>query len=458
MKPVPGGQAPPAGGYGLSQHITRTLRLAVPAMLARAGSLILITVDTVMTGHAGAAELAHYGLGLAPFLVLMVVGIGLLAGTPVLAAQRDGAGRPETCGAVWRVGLVMGGTLGGFGGLLLLAGEPLFLMLGQSPDMAAGAASALAMHALGLPAMLLFLATTFFLEGISRPSPGMFIAFGANFVNVGLNWLLIEGNGGAPAMGAAGAALATSMTRWIMFAVIAGYVLTMRDGRRFQVRGGLRGQEETVRKALRLGAPLAVTTGLEVSAFSLVATFAGRMGEAAMAGYQASMNVVTLIFMLSIGLAAATAVRVANAVGRRDPTGMVRAGWTGVGLNLAIMLSLCFGLWIAPGPVAAFYSDDPAVRAVTLAGLHVVAVMIIVDGLQAILASSARAIGDVLVPMGIFALAFWLIGVPLAYWVGLNAGYGVPGLMAAMTLGLGLAAAALGVRFHVVARRGVRPL
>ena len=458
MMSVRSGQAPPAGGYSLSQHILRTLRLAVPAMLARAGMLILITVDSVMTGHAGTADLAHYGLSTAPFLVLMVFGIGLLAGTPILVAQRDGAGRPATCGAVWRVGLVLAGTLGVLGGLALLAGEPLFLMLGQSPAMAAGAGAALSMLAFGLPAVLLYLATIFFLEGISRPVPGMVIALSVNLLNAGLNWLFIEGHGGFPAMGAEGAALATSITRWVMFAAAAAYVLTMRDAERFGVRGSLRGQEETIRKALRLGAPLAMTTGLEVGAFALIATFAGRLGEAAMAGYQASMNVTSLAFMLSIGLAAATAVRVANAVGRDDSKGMTRAAWTGIGLTLALMLVLGIGLWNLPGPVAAIYSDDPAVRAITLAALAVVALMIVVDGAQAVLSSAARAIGDVLVPLAIFALTFWGVGVPLAYWMGLGAGYGVPGLMAAMTLALSLAAIALALRFHLIARHGPRPL
>ena len=136
----------------------------------------------------------------------------------------------------------------------------------------------------------------------------MIIALAANVLNVGLNWLLIEGNWGAPAMGADGAALATSITRWIMFGALFGYVWTMRDGARFGIRSGLRKQGETIRKTLRLGTPLALTTGLEVSAFGLVATFAGRMGEAPMAGYQAAMNVVSLVFMLSLGLGAATAV------------------------------------------------------------------------------------------------------------------------------------------------------
>ena len=137
---------------------------------------------------------------------------------------------------------------------------------------------------------------------------------------------------------------------------------------------------------------------------------------------------------------------------------MARAGWTGVGLVLGLMLLLSLGLWAVPGPVAALYSDDPAVRAVMLAGLSVVAVMIIADGAQAVLASATRAIGDVLVPLGLFGVSFWLLGVPLAFWLGLRADYGVPGLLVAMALGLALAALALGIRFWVTVRRDVRPI
>lgn len=459
MSTSTGGQAPPAGGYSLSEHISRTLRLAVPAMLGRAGLLILITVDTAMTGHAGAAALAHYGLSLAPFQIIMVAGIGLLAGTPILVAQRDGADRQAECGAVWRAGLVLAAVLGCLGAIgLLFLGEPLFLALDQSPEMAAGAAKALAYHALGLPAMLLFLATAFFLEGISRPVPAMVVSLAVNLLNVGLNWLLIDGHLGAPAMGASGAALATALTRWVMFALLALYLVRMRDAERYGVHGRWRGEGETLRKSLRLGTPLALTTGLEVGAFSLVATFAGRLGDVAMASYQTAMNVTSLIFMLSIGLAAATAIRVANAVGRRDDAGLRAAASIGIGLTIA--LNLVFGVLIAlsPGPISAFYSNDPAVQALATTALLVVAAVLVVDGAQAVLASAARALGDVFVPLLIFAVTFWAIGVPLAFYAGLRFDLGVPGLLGAMAVGLGLAALALGLRFHFILRRGPRPL
>lgn len=420
--------------------------------------MILVTVDSVMTGHAGARELAHYGLSLAPFRIVMVVGIGLLAGTPVLVAQRHGADRPEDCAAVWRVGLMIGGALGLFGGLAMQVGEPLFLVFGQSPDMAAGAAGALAMHALGLPAMMLFLATTFFLEGISRPSPGMVVALGANFLNAALNWLLIEGHLGVPAMGASGAALATAITRWVMLAALLAYVFNMPAARSFGVLDSFQIELEVLRKSIGLGAPLGVTTGLEVAAFALVASFAGRLGEVAMAGYQAAMNVVALVFMLSIGLAVATAVRVANAVGRGDRRGIAVAAWIGLGLNILLMVILGTIVALDPGLVAALYTDDPRVLVVAAAGIRVVAAMLLVDGARAVLTSAARAAGDVIVPMVIYAVAFWFIGVPISYYYGLHLEMGVPWLLGCMGIALAIAAITLGMRFQFIVRRGIRPI
>ena len=203
---------------------------------------------------------------------------------------------------------------------------------------------------------------------------------------------------------------------------------------------------------------MALTTGLEVAAFALVATFAGRMGDVPMASYQTAMNVTSLVFMLSIGLAAATSIRVANAVGRHDQAGLQTAAWVGIGLTL--LLNIVFGglLALTTGPVAAVYSDDEAVLALSQAALLVVTVMLVVDGAQAVLASAARALGDVLVPLMIFAVTFWGVGVPLAYWAGLDAGYGVPGLLGGMTVGLAAAALGLVVRFAIIVRRGPRPL
>jgi MATE family multidrug resistance protein len=439
----------------LSQHIRRHLRLAVPVMLARAGVIIMISVDSVMTGRAGAAQLAHYAISLAPHMTLLVLGIGVLVGTIVLTAQADGAGQTEECGLIWSTSLRIGAVLGALTGLVLLWGEPILLLLGQGPELARGGGRALVMFGAGMPAMLMYIATTFFLEGIGRPKAGMLVALSANLLNAALNWVLIYGHLGAPEMGAAGAALATTITRWVMLAALVGYAVTMADGARYGVRAVASSRLSVVRKVFRIGAPLSVAIGLETACFSTIATFAGRLGEVPLAGYQIALNVVTFVFILAIGLSTATSVRVANAVGRGDRQGMAMAGWTGVGLVACVMLAAGAVIFLLDAEIAGFYSTEAAVLEVAVPALAVAALIVAVDGTQAVLLGALRGTGDVLLPTLSYALAFWLVAVPAAYVFGLKGDAGIEGLLWSMFAGLCCALVLLAWRFALVARRPV---
>ena len=225
---------------GIAQHVRETVRLAVPVMLARCGLIIMITVDTLMVGRSGGAELAHFAIAYAPQITMLTVGIGLLVGTVVLTAQAVGAGRHALAGRIWRLALLVGGSLGCVYAVALLYGEAILLALGQTPGLAAAGGRVTAMWAVGMPGLLLYVATSSFLEGISRPKPGMVIMLGANLLNAGLNWAMVFGHLGLPAMGAEGAVLGTSITRWVMFAAILAYVLRMPRSRGLRRLGAAR--------------------------------------------------------------------------------------------------------------------------------------------------------------------------------------------------------------------------
>ncbi len=155
--------AAPAVANTLGAHIRPTLGLALPVMVARAGILVLVTVDTAMTGHAGAVELAYYGLAMAAQVPMMLVAIGLLMGTVVLTAQAEGAGVPAECGGVWRVALAHAAVFGVVFMAASHAGEWFLGFTGQALDLARGGGRALVMFGWSLPAMFLFVATSFFL-------------------------------------------------------------------------------------------------------------------------------------------------------------------------------------------------------------------------------------------------------------------------------------------------------
>jgi MATE family, multidrug efflux pump len=438
----------------LREHVLRTLRLAGPVMLARAGLLIMISVDTIMCGRVGAQELAYYGIALSPHLGFVLVGIGLLMGTVVITAQTDGAGRPAECGRIWRLGLINGAVFGSLFGLLLLPGEAILVALGQAPTIAHGGGAVLVMFALGMPAMLMFAATTFFLEGIGRSTPGMVVMAIANLVNFGLNYVLMF----EPwRMGAAGAALGTSLTRWFMFLALAGYVLAMEGRDRYGVVAPMNGHWGLERKLVRLGWPIAVSFGLEHGAFFAAATFAGWLGAVPLAAYQIVLNTMGLIYMLAIGLATATAVRVGNAVGWRDRAGLAKAGWVGVGLGIAVMLGLMPVLHGWSGRIARIYTADAAVIAIAAPGLGLAAWILVADASQGILTGALRGAADIWACIVVQFISFWLICIPVCYLLAHPLNLGVAGLLWGLFIGLLGASGLLAWRFRALTRREVRP-
>jgi len=438
----------------LREHVLRTLRLAGPVMLARAGLLVMVSVDTIMCGRVAAQELAFYGIALAPHLAFLLVGIGLLMGTVVVTAQTDGAGRPAECGRIWRLGLVNAAAFGSLFGLLLLPGASILLALGQAPEISRGGGAVLVMFALGMPPILMFSATTFFLEGIGRSAPGMVVMAIANLLNFGLNYALMF----EPwQLGATGAALATSITRWFMFLALAGYVLAMRERDRYGVRAPMTGHWHLQRKLARLGWPIALSFGLENGAFFAAATFAGWLGAVPLAAYQIVLNVMALIYMLAIGLATATAVRVGNAVGRRDRAGLARAGWVGLGLGIVMMLCLIPLLYGSSGAIARIYTADTAVVAIAAPGLVLAAWILVADASQGIMTGALRGAADIWACIGVQFISFWLISIPLCYLLAHPLELGIAGLLWGLFVGLLAAALLLAWRFKALAAREVRP-
>lgn len=450
----------------LGEHVSRTLRLAAPVMLGRAGVLTMTIVDTAMCGWASAESLAAFGVSAAPQITMLVIGIGVLIGTVVLTAQADGAGRTVDCGRTWHAGLLVGCGLGLLFGAIMLNGEMVFDLVDPAPVIRAEAEQAFQAFAWGMPGILMFVATTLFLEGIGRSIPGMVVTLAANLINAFLNWVLIFGHLGADPMGAEGANLSTSITRWAMVAAIVCYALMMRDGNRYGVRGAVRaGDDQThseaapllavLRRLVRLGVPLSAATLFESTAFMMLAVFAARMGAMQAAAYQIMLNLLAVVFMLGIGLSTATGVRVGNAVGRRDAAGLRTAGWVGCGVNMAIMVVVAPTVWLLERPIIGFFSGDPSVVAFAAQMIPVIAVAILFDSLQTVVNGALRGTGDVMVPAGIFALSFWGVAVPVAWWLGRHLDWGPVGLIWAIVAGVCLASALLLLRFQIVSNRTV---
>jgi multidrug resistance protein, MATE family len=441
----------PPSSFGL--HLQRTVALALPVTLARAGLVIMMTVDTILAGRASSDELAFLGISMSPLLIMVTIGAGIMVGSLVLTAQAHGAGRLADCRRIWGLALVIAGILGVLYAALQWHGDWLLRSLGEDEVIARGGGRVLRMWALGMPAIMLYWATGSYMEGMSRPLAPMAISLGANLINLALAWVCVFGHWGLPAMGAAGAALATSATLWLMLLLIVSFALLQRGVALPAVRMPATTHGRLTGKILLLGLPVALSVGFETAAFSGSGVIAGWLGSNTLAAFQLVNNATSFIYMLTLGIGTAAAIRVGNAVGRGDRAGVSQAGWIAVALAFVVMLAMGIAIGFARDELARAYTVDEVVIEAALPALGVLSVLVVVDGIQAVLMAALRGAGDVLFPTAVYGLAFGACAVPLSFYLGFRRNGGAEGLMLGLLLGLGIAAVILAMRFAEIARR-----
>jgi MATE family multidrug resistance protein len=433
-----------------------TLRLAAPVMVARAGVVFLFFVDSLMAGRGGAQELAHLGQGLAAQSVMMLIPIGLLQGSMVLISQAYGAGEREACGRTWKSAMVVAALLGTlFAGACFLV-EPALRWSGLDPAFAEGSGRVSLQFAWGLPPMLGYIASGYFLESIKRPMIGMVIMLAANVLNVLADGVFVLGwFGWVEPMGAAGAVMTTSALRWACLLSALAYIYTMRDAGSFGVFAPLSNWAARAWHIVRIGAPISAALGLETAAISSLMFMAGHLGANAAAAHQLTFNFNGLMIMVAVGMSAATAVRVGHAVGAGNHGRVAHAGIAGIAIAFGIMCIFGFLVAAFPSAIASAYVDDAAVQAIARQTLTAVALMVVIDGVMTVTMGALRGMGDVRWPAFMHGIAFWVVGVPTAYALAFSADFGPVGLILGISLAMLISLILLGWRFRLVSSRAV---
>ena len=285
-----------------------------------------------------------------------------------------------------------------------------------------------------------------YLEAQSRPWPAFWIMFGGVVLNVVLNWMLIFGRLGAPALGLEGAGWATLLSRLATLAGLAWFVAAGSSGLTERFRIGRAWWREQA-SLLRLGAPAGLQLLSEVGAFAVAAVLIGKLGAVPLAAHQIAMTCASTTFMIPLGIAMASTVRVAQALGAGRTAALrpIAAGsWA---LGLAVMSACALLLFFAREPIASLFIKDPEVIRLAATLLAIAAIFQIVDGIQVIGSGLLRGLRDTTGPMAITLAAYWLVALPLGSWLALYGGWGAAGMWSALALGLAVAAALLVARF-----------
>lgn len=438
----------------LAQEAGATARLALPVVAAQLLAVSMNVADTMLAGHLGTRVLAAVAIGYQIWVLTMLVVIGVtLAVTPAVA-QLDGAGRRDASGAVFRQALWLALAIGITLTVAMHYAEPLLRAARVAPDVLPEAMAFVRAIAWGATPFAVFFVCKNFCDGLSYTRASMYLGVLALVLLVPLAWALMYGKLGFAAQGARGAGIAHASVLWVQALAFLAYI---------GLRPRFRSAQPFARWSwpdpralwdlLRVGVPMGVAIFMEGSLFVATALLIGRLGPIPAAAHQIAINVASVAFMVPLGIAMATTVRVGNAVGRGKVDDVAWAAKGGYALTLFAQL-VSAGLMIAiPGTIVALYTQDQAVASIAVGLLWLAALFQFSDGTQALFNGALRGIKDTALPALVTIVSYWCVGLGLGWWLGIERGGGATGLWVGLIAGLTAAAALLCLRFVMMVRR-----
>jgi MATE family multidrug resistance protein len=437
------------GRSNWQRELRAMVALAVPVALSELGWMAQGVVDTIMVGSLGPAAIGAVALGNAVCYTPSLFGVGLVLGLDTLVAQAHGRGDHDECHRWLAQGVY----------LAVVAAVPLMLAIGAAsiffsrfgitPEVAVPASGYLRRLLWGTLPLLLYGAVRRYLQGVGQVRVITATYVLANLVNWFLNWVLIYGKLGFPALGVNGSALSTVAARISMAIALMGFAWRYERKRGHPLFRHWAGpQAARLKELFRLGAPSAGQILTEVGAWNLATFSAGYLTPVALATHQIVLNYASITYMVPLGISAAAAVSVGHAIGAGDAARARRAGWLALGLGTSFMLlaAAAFVLW--PRPLIELYTHDPRILALGPALLIIVAAFQIFDGIQIVSTGALRGLGETRAPMLANLVGYWVLGLPLGFFLCFALKWGIYGLWIGLTLALVVIALAVLARWR----------
>jgi MATE family multidrug resistance protein len=438
------------------QDLAALFTLAWPVVISRLGMMTMGVSDAIVVGRYSAVQLGWHAMAWAPSTVVLVVGTALLGGVQVMTARAIGEGRPEQTGAVLRRGLVYGIKVGVFSAAALFFLGPWLLGLLQLPDdLVAGATPPLQIFALSMPIFVIGSACSAWLEGLGRPRIGAVFMWAANLVNLLALLVLVPGNFDLPALGAAGAAIATLIARAALTLALVVYILRMPEARSLGVFTPAPPAPKAASEQTQIGLGAGASGFFEMAAFAGMNVVAGWLGTLQVATWSIVVNVISVTFMVPLGIATAVSVLVGRAYGAGDVEGIRRISLIAYGATAAFCVVVSLVVWLGAGLIASGYTTDAATLAMAVPALVLCAAVILPDALQVVIAQSLRARGDIMIPTLTHFVSYVLVMAPLAWALALPGGRGVNGIVEGVALASVLSAGLLMARFLLLSRKAL---
>ena len=423
-------------------------RLGIPLVITQILQVSYGFVATVMMGRVGTLELAAIGLGTSLWVMVFLATLGVLMVVSPIIAREFGADRSEAIRQTFQQALWLCSIVALFSWWMMRHVGAVMSVMSVEAAVIPLVDEYLQITSWGMPSVCLYFVCRFLCEGTGNARPMMLIQLLVLPINIFLSWILIFGKLGFPVLAVNGAALAGTICLWLNAGLMLGYVARSSRYRHLKLLCDFARPSMTeIGKLARLGLPVAGLLILESGFFNAITLMMGSLGQIALAAHNVVMNYVTLIFMIPVGLANALMVRVGQAMGESGVAEARFRGLVGIGVASGAMVVSALVIVMFPQAIIGLYTADPSVAATAAVLLVCAALFQLSDGIQITSAGALRGLQDTNVPMFISGGAYWLVGVPASWWLGMYLERGPLGLWLGLILGLTVSATLLGARF-----------
>lgn len=447
-------------GLLFRRELRQMLRIAFPLFIAQSAQMGTGVVDTIMAARYGEQDLAAISIGLNIWLPVYLLILGIIFATATIVAQDFGGGRIEKIRqqlpqSLW-VALFLGVTLSP---IIWFAG-PLLDLLGLNPGTRELALDYAQMVALGMPATAFFQALRYHTQGLGITQPFAFAAMAGFLVNIPLNYAFIFGHWGAPELGAQGCGIATAISMWLSVFLIGGYILRSRQIQLYLPEWRPVAPDWTkIGEILRIGLPMGLTFFLEMGVFSIIALLVATLGDAAIASHQIAFNVWDLFYIPMLAIGSAMATRIGHAIGAEWREGIYRAMIVGGCLAAVVSLGTTTLLLSFPDSIIGVYTANTDIRLLATRLLTLSAFFILIDATQIVGSFILRAFKETQFPFVAMVVSYWLVALPLGWWLGLeradNPGDGAAGFWYATISGISVCAVLIAFRIKRILKRSI---
>ncbi|MEJ2902611.1 MATE family efflux transporter [Pedobacter panaciterrae] len=432
-------------------YYSDNLRLAMPIVVSQLGHTLAHLADSVIVGHfAGTIQLAAVSLVNSLFMLILVLGMGIAYGLTPLIAQENGRKNYDECGKLLSNSLIINFSIS----LLLYAFVHLGTLMvidhiGQSPEVVAYAKPYLGLLGFSIIPLMIFQTFKQFAEGLGFTKQAMFVSIWGNVINIILGVIFVKGMFGIAPMGVKGVGLSTLIDRTVMAIVMTIYVLRSAVFKVYikQFKATFFDKVRAF-KIVKIGAPVALQYSFEISAFSGAAILIGTIGAVEQAAHQVAINLASITYMMASGIASAATIKTGNNFGKSNFKDLRQSAIASYHVILLFMTVTALFFVLANNLLPFLYTEDNAVISIAAQLLIIAGFFQLFDGTQVVGLGVLRGIGDVNVPTIITFIAYWVIGIPLGYFLGIKLNMGVNGIWYGLTFGLLTASILLFIRFQ----------